>query len=293
MSAAGPLVGERNAVVSLATVKTWERMRSGGRRGLQIPWSGASGVRGGFDSHAFPPLWGLVTLLIALSLSQPLHAQVSVPPPAPDSSGRVPARVAPPESLATHAPGDSVRVGTTSSFRDTAASRIEVVGPEDLGLESEKFLEEAAEHRAGGRLAAKPAGRWDAPRYVMMRSAILPGWGQFHNHAWIKGLAVAGGEIALITGLLDDNRELGRLSKAADDAVAAGDEIAYNAAVNAYNNTLAQSTSRKWWLGGLLAYALADAYVDAHFARFNVEFDTGHDKKTKKITSRLSVGWSF
>jgi len=93
--------------------------------------------------------------------------------------------------------------------------------------------------------------------------------------------------------VLDDNRELDRLSKAADDAVAAGDEIAYNAAVNAYNNTLAQSTSRKWWLGGLLAYALADAYVDAHFARFNVEFDTGHDKKTKKITSRLSVGWSF
>src|SRR5437016_375468 len=32
-----------------------ERMRSGGLRGLQILVSGASGVRGGFDSHAFPP----------------------------------------------------------------------------------------------------------------------------------------------------------------------------------------------------------------------------------------------
>ena len=216
-----------------------------------------------------------------------------MPVPAPDSSSHAPASVAPPESLATHAPRDSARVGATPSFRDTAASRIEVVGPEDLGLESEQFLEEAAAHRAGGRLATKPEGRWDAPRWVMMRSAVLPGWGQFHNHAWIKGLAVAAGEVALILGIADDNRELDHLSAAADSAYAHGDEIAYSAAINSYNNTLAQSTSRKWWLGGVLAYALADAYVDAHFARFNVEFDTGRDKNTKKVTNRLRVGWSF
>jgi hypothetical protein len=200
--------------------------------------------------------------------------------------------VARPESLATvRAPTDSVRA--TPSFRDTAASHITVIGPADPGIEAEQFLEEAAEHRAGGRLAAKPPGRWDAPRYVMMRSAILPGWGQFHNHAWIKGLAIAGGEIALISGIVDNNRHLDRLSKAIDDAQAAGDEVAYDAAVNAYNNTLSESTSQKWWLGGLIAYALADAYVDAHFARFNVEFGTGKDKKTKKLTSQLRVGWSF
>jgi hypothetical protein len=197
------------------------------------------------------------------------------------------------ESLATHARADSAHVGVTPSFRDTAASHITVVGPADPGIEAEQFLEEAAEHRAGGRLAAKPPGRWDAPRYVMMRSAILPGWGQFHNHAWVKGLAIAGGEIALISGIVDDNRHLDHLSKAIDDAQAAGDEAAYNAAVNAYNNTLSQSTNQKWWLGGLIAYALADAYVDAHFARFNVEFGTGKDKKTKKLTSQLRVGWSF
>jgi len=235
---------------------------------------------------------GLVTFLLALGLGEAVHAQVRVPATPPDTTGLAPS-VVQRESLASVARGDSAHVGVTPSFRDTASSRIQVVGPEDLGAESEQFLEEAEAHRAGGRLAAKPPGRYSEPRYVMFRSAILPGWGQFYNHAWLKGLAIAGGEIALIAGIVDNNRQLERLSKAADDAQAAGDEAAYNAAVNAYNNALSESTSQKWWLGGLLAYALADAYVDAHFARFKVEFGTGTDKSTKKLTSHLRVGWSF
>jgi len=237
-------------------------------------------------------LWSLVTLLVALSLGEPVQAQLRVPPTPPDTTGIEPS-VVQRESLATHARGDSAHVGVTPSFRDTAASHIAVVGPQDLELESEQFIEEAAAHRAGGRLAAKPPGRYSEPRYVMFRSAILPGWGQFYNHAWLKGLAIAGGEIALIAGIFKDNRDLERFSKAADDAQAAGDEAAYNAAVNAYNNTLSESTSQKWWLGGLLAYSLADAYVDAHFAHFKIEFASGKDKNTKKLTNQLRVGWSF
>ena len=42
-----------------------ERMGSGGLRGLQIPWSGAFGVRGGFDSHAFPPIFALWLAVLA------------------------------------------------------------------------------------------------------------------------------------------------------------------------------------------------------------------------------------
>jgi len=42
-------------------------MGSGGLRGLQIPWSGASGVRGGFDSHAFPPAFLLALALTCLA----------------------------------------------------------------------------------------------------------------------------------------------------------------------------------------------------------------------------------
>src|SRR6267378_4235840 len=46
-----------------------ERLGSGGPRGLQILRSGVKSVRGGFDSHAFPPIvWGL-GLVLALALA--------------------------------------------------------------------------------------------------------------------------------------------------------------------------------------------------------------------------------
>ena len=52
-----------------------ERMDPGGSRGLQIPRSGALRVRGGFDSHTFPPLvvalWGLLLGVPRLVTAQP------------------------------------------------------------------------------------------------------------------------------------------------------------------------------------------------------------------------------
>src|SRR5262245_64753653 len=76
------------ACATTGIVSTRERMRSGGLRGLQIPWAGASGVRGGFDSHAFPPL---LTLALALALfAAPARAQ------------------APPESARPNVPVDTI-----------------------------------------------------------------------------------------------------------------------------------------------------------------------------------------
>src|SRR5437667_11960345 len=46
----------RKPVLLLALVRIRERLGSGGPRGLQILRSGVESVRGGFDSHAFPPL---------------------------------------------------------------------------------------------------------------------------------------------------------------------------------------------------------------------------------------------
>src|SRR5437879_4600598 len=49
------LAAQRNPVLLLEVVSVRERMGSGGPLGLQILMSDAFGVRGGFDSHAFPP----------------------------------------------------------------------------------------------------------------------------------------------------------------------------------------------------------------------------------------------
>jgi hypothetical protein len=129
----------------------------------------------------------------------------------------------------------------------------------------------------------------------MMRSLVMPGWGQLHNRQWVKGVGIAAVEIGLIAGIVDDERALDRLSHEAD-ALQGTSEDAHAAAVAAYNARLDQSVSRRWWLGGLIVYALVDAYVDAHFVHFETEFETDPalpEGVHPPQGGRISLGWAF
>jgi hypothetical protein len=121
----------------------------------------------------------------------------------------------------------------------------------------------------------KPAGPtpWpEQPRFVMLRSLLIPGWGQAYNRAWIKAVGVAGGEIWLGSIIIDDKNALEVLLAAVEDAQAANDPPRYAEAVNRYNARLDTYVRHQWFFGALLAYALIDAYVDAHFRNFDIEF---------------------
>jgi len=157
--------------------------------------------------------------------------------------------------------------------------------------------------RKGAAVATRPSQSdprlrptFEQPRWVMMRSLVVPGWGQFHNKAWIKGAAIAAGEVLLITEVVQDERELTDLQRRVDEAQAANDVPGHAAAVNEYNSLLEASTARRWWLGGLIAFALIDAYIDSHFIDFDYQFD--HDRAMPEgsppsPTVKLKVGFSF
>jgi hypothetical protein len=139
-------------------------------------------------------------------------------------------------------------------------------------------------------------GRFDAPRWVMLRSLALPGWGQLHNGSWLKAAVLGGGEVWIVAGLLNDDQRMRQLLVETDVARANGNNKDFNAAVDAYNSRLERFVSRQWLLGGLLGYALMDAYVDAHFRDFKVEFE--YDRalnggKPPAGQTRLSLRWAF
>jgi hypothetical protein len=139
-------------------------------------------------------------------------------------------------------------------------------------------------------------GRFDAPRWVMLRSLALPGWGQLHNGSWLKAAVLGGGEVWIVAGLVSDDRRIRQLRVEADLAKAGGNNEGFNAAVDAYNRRLERFVSRQWLLGGLLAYALMDAYVDAQFRDFKVEFEYDRALKGGKPQTgqtRLSLRWDF
>ncbi len=139
-------------------------------------------------------------------------------------------------------------------------------------------------------------GKFDAPHWVAARSLLIPGWGQFHNRAWIKTGLVAGGEGYLIARLVQDEQALQDLQRQIDDAQNAGDEAAYDSGIAAYNSRLDETIRRRWFFGALLAYAVLDAYVDAHFVDFEVEFGKdggGRSPSPAAPEARLKVRWTF
>ena len=198
-------------------------MGSGGLRGLQIPWSGASGVRGGFDSHAFPPI------LVAVALTLCLAGRASAAKALPDSLPQMPG--------------------------------IEVVNSDKV---------DAAKQAHADSIKAKG---WSAePRFVMMRSLLFPGWGQAYNRAWFKAGAVAAGEVAFGVAIYHDQQQLDDLQVQLDEAKAAGDDQRYSDLANEYNDRLDQRIAHTWLLAAVVTYALVDAYVDANFRGFEMEF---------------------
>ena len=245
-------------------------MGSGGPRGLQILRSGVKSVRGGFDSHAFPPQLTGAALALLLGIAASAPAAWAAAPAAPADSARSGASA----PLAGPSGADSSG-GAKASAPDTSLLE---VGP-------------------GAKAPAPaPPGAFDRPRWVMLRSLAIPGWGQLHNHAFIKAAAFAGVEGWLGARVINDNRSLGRLRRDVDDAHAAGDDARAAVATEAYNRRLDRLVAGEWLLAGVLTYAMLDAYVDAHFRRFKVEFQ--HDPALPEGFStgtgaRLSLRWSY
>ncbi|MBN2354971.1 hypothetical protein JXO59_02600 [candidate division KSB1 bacterium] len=91
-----------------------------------------------------------------------------------------------------------------------------------------------------------------SPTGAMLRSMVLPGWGQFYNNKPWKALLVAGSEIGLTVNIVLQNQW-------AQDAKTANDRAFY---VNNRNLAI-------WYLAALILYSMADAYVDAHLFDFD------------------------
>jgi hypothetical protein len=170
-------------------------------------------------------------------------------------------------------------------------------------------------------------GRFDTPRWVMLRSLGFPGWGQLHNGSWLKAVLIGGLDTYLRFKAVDNElwirRHEGPVRNALLDLTVAQDSLRqytviaspdttiyqkldywnpiylaasdrYNGLVGPYNDRLDRQIGEAWLLGGVLVYALMDAYVDAHFRDFKVEFQ--HDPALpggRPGGTRLFLRWTF
>jgi hypothetical protein len=130
----------------------------------------------------------------------------------------------------------------------------------------------------------------------MFRSAIVPGWGQAYNGSWFKAVAVASVEGTLVYNIVRDLDALDQLNAQIEAARAASDADAELVAIAAYNDRQSALVQRQWLLGAAVVYAMMDAYVDAHFRHFDVEFKNDPalpEGVPVRPHARLSFRWSF
>lgn len=91
-----------------------------------------------------------------------------------------------------------------------------------------------------------------SPRGAMLRSIFVPGWGQFYNGKWFKGIVIAGTEIGLVANAVIQNQY----------AVNSTTLLEREFYVNNRNLSF-------WWLAGAILYSAVDAYVDAQLYHFD------------------------
>lgn len=163
---------------------------------------------------------------------------------------------------------------------------------------------------AAQRAVRDSAGaRWsEQPRFVMARSLLVPGWGQYHNRQWLKSALVAGAEGLLGAQVVSDQRALRRFEDQLAALQSAGDAVGYARTVNEYNARLDTAVGNQWLLAGVIALSMIDAYVDANFRGFDIEFKndpalpggvppddvplTGR-REGASGTTRLALRWTF
>ena len=90
------------------------------------------------------------------------------------------------------------------------------------------------------------------PRGAMLRSVFVPGWGQFYNGKWFKGIIVAGTECGIVINAIVQN------------------EYAKNSVTSLEREFYLDNRNLSyWWLAGAILYSAIDAFVDAHLYDFD------------------------
>jgi len=90
--------------------------------------------------------------------------------------------------------------------------------------------------------------RIQTPKGAMLRSLVLPGWGQFYNCRVVKGGFIAAAEISSIVGFFIRSNQIHQES---------------------YPNSFPKRNIYFFTSVGILIYSLIDAYVDAHLDMVN------------------------
>jgi len=95
------------------------------------------------------------------------------------------------------------------------------------------------------------------PSTALLRSAVLPGWGQFYNEKPLKGILFGTVELGLLSWLIAEHL-------ASEDARRNNDDPAYELHSQRRLDLI-------WYTSAAWLFGMLDAYVDAYLFSFSSE----------------------
>jgi len=106
------------------------------------------------------------------------------------------------------------------------------------------------------------------PGRALLRSALLPGWGQFYVGKPVKGVVFTAGAASLLGLTFSCDSQVKDLVGRRDPGLTALERAALEGDIEHW-----RTRRRRWilWTAGLWLYNVADAFVDAHLADFERE----------------------
>jgi hypothetical protein len=151
---------------------------------------------------------------------------------------------------------------------DHALKRILLLVALVLGISASPFAQEAPQ---------RPALWRPSPTGAVIRSMLLPGWGQAYNRNPLKAVIIGGLEEGLIYGVYRQNQLFVDFRRSGEEQIA----VSYREDRNRLT----------WLLAGTLILSMLDAYVDAHLYDFDVSdnLTSGEIGRAGGIVLRL--GW--
>ena len=111
------------------------------------------------------------------------------------------------------------------------------------------------------------------PRGALLRSAVLPGWGQYYNKRPLKALFFGAATAGFLGATLVEIHSLSQARTPED-----------------HQDRAARRNTRFLYLLGTATFAALDAYVDAHLA--DVEIAPTLEVESGAASLRLRISWS-
>ncbi len=129
----------------------------------------------------------------------------------------------------------------------------------------------------GAEEAAADTSQRPTPRGALLRSGVLPGWGQYSNERPLKALLFATAAAGFLTMAVAESRALARARTPSE-----------------HESRAARRNSAFLYVAGTATFAALDAYVDAHLADFEASplLEARLDRDPGGVSLRVSVAWN-